>query len=353
MKKILLFLIFSLMSAGLLFGNVALPRAWFNELAWDEQGNWSIEIGWFTDDMTYWIDSIQLETVSGISRIVTLDPLVGGFVFDSLAVITNSNLSNPISIDPEYDYVRIRSWVGGGFIDDEVKIGTYQGSYLDCFTTEESLCGGTFQLRYIDSSPSMGLPNSDTTGTTGMFTGTIYDPQGSPLIADYFFFYLEDNYVDRLDINPDGSFQKPIQRRHNSFNEVKVKYEGVSGNTVYRIEPHDFCMEYGYNHHQDIITLFAVGVDEIEPSHENLVIVQPNPFRDAVSFTIDRQKLPGNEELLLRVLTLDGKLLDEKLIGTGTENFKWSPHGSVPSGVLVYQVLSGNKLLSSGKMIKQ
>jgi hypothetical protein len=305
------------------------------------------------DDMTYWIDSIQIESVSGIATIVTLDPLVGGYVFDSLAVITNNNLSNAINIDPEYDYVRIRSWVEGNIIDEEVKIGTYQGSYLDCFNTTESLCGGAFALRYIDSSPSMGLPNSDTTGTTGMFSGMIYDPQGSPLIAEYFSFYLQGNHVDFIYIDPDGSFQKPIQRRHNSFNEVRVRYEGASGYTIYRIEPLDFCMEYGYSHHEDIITLFAVGVEEPDPAKENLVVVQPNPFHAQITFTFDKNKLAGDKELILRILTLEGRLLDEILVEAGTGNLKWIPGHSIPAGVLVYQVLSGEKLLSSGKIIKQ
>ena len=137
------------------------------------------------------------------------------------------------------------------------------------------------------------------------------------------------------------------------YDEVWVRYSDKSGYTVYRIEPHDFCMEYGYSHHQDIITLFAVGVEEVEASPENTVIVHPNPFHDEITFTIDQEKLQGDKELILRVSTLEGKLLDENLIGTGAQSFKWSPDHSVPSGVLVYQVLSGGKVLLSGKMIKQ
>jgi hypothetical protein len=200
----------------------------------------------------------------------------------------------------------------------------------------------------------MGLSNFDTTGTTGMFSGMIYDPQGSPLIAKYFIFHLQGDFVDFIYINPDGSFQKPIQRRHNSYNEVWVKYEGVSGYTIYRIEPHNFCMEYGYNHHEDIITLFAVGVEEPDPAKENLVVVQPNPFHDQLSFTFDKNKLAGDKGLILRILTMEGRLLDEILVEAGTgNNLKWIPGHSVPSGVLVYQVLSGERLLSSGKIIKQ
>lgn len=307
------------------------------------------------DDMTYWIDSIHIISEDGMARIINIVPVAGGYSFDSLAVITNSDLSNPVTIDPEYDRVKVRSWIGGDWVDEMITLGSYPGSYLDCFNPEESICGGEYALRFMDSSPSMGFPNSDTAGTTGMFSGTIYDPQGAPLVAEYFTFYTGGGYYNEsIAINPDGSFGEPIRRRHNSYDEVWVRYSGTDSYVVYRIEAHDYCMEYGYNHHhQDIITLFAVGIENIEGSQENMVIVHPNPFREEITFTFDQLKLQGYENLMLRVSTLEGKPVEEIVPGTMTESFKWSPNHSLPAGVLVYQLFSGNKLLSSGKMIKQ
>ena len=108
MKKICLFVIFSLFALNT-FANIYVPKAHLSEFYIDDLGNWTLEIGFYERD--YWegysVDSIFIETSAGRAKIISYSLFAGegeGF-FDSLAVITIANLSAPLSINPNGDFV--------------------------------------------------------------------------------------------------------------------------------------------------------------------------------------------------------------------------------------------------------
>nr|NQU92373.1 hypothetical protein [Bacteroidota bacterium] len=132
------------------------------------------------------IDSIRLVTSAGSSIVASYIVLPGeGYPnFDSLSIITNSNLRNPISIDPQGDQVKLISYVWDDDPFDSVPFGNFPGSTLDCIQDGESISYITYVQSMgitggfcMDISPTIGYGN-DTTGALSTFSGQIFDPFG-------------------------------------------------------------------------------------------------------------------------------------------------------------------------------
>lgn len=145
MKKICLFVILSLFAISS-FANIYIPRAHLSELYIDDLGNWTLEIGFY--DLDFWIDgytidSIFIETSSGRAQIISYSLFAGDGTdgFDSLAVITVANLSAPLSINQDGDFVKIRSY--GIYMSDDLaesfSFGDYPWSMLSCIHHGESI----------------------------------------------------------------------------------------------------------------------------------------------------------------------------------------------------------------------
>jgi len=144
MKKIWLFVILSLFALNT-FANLYIPRAHISELYIDNLGNWTLEIGFYELDYLMggdFVDSIFIETSSGRAKIISYSLFAGeGDGFDSLAVITIANLSAPLSINPDGDFVKIRSY--GIYMSDDLaesfSFGDYPWSMLSCIHHGESI----------------------------------------------------------------------------------------------------------------------------------------------------------------------------------------------------------------------
>lgn len=145
MKKICLFVILSLFAISS-FANIYIPRAHLSELYIDDLGNWTLEIGFY--DLDFWdealtIDSIFIEISSGRAQIISYSLFAedGTEGFDSLAVITVANLSAPLSINRNGDFVKIRSY--GIYMSDDLaesfSFGDYPWSMLSCIHHGESI----------------------------------------------------------------------------------------------------------------------------------------------------------------------------------------------------------------------
>ena len=144
MKKIWLFVILSLFALNT-FANLYIPRAHISELYIDNLGNWTLEIGFYELDYLMggdFVDSIFIETSSGRAKIISYSLFAGeGDGFDSLAVITVANLSAPLSINQDGDFVKIRSY--GIYMSDDLaesfSFGDYPWSMLSCIHHGESI----------------------------------------------------------------------------------------------------------------------------------------------------------------------------------------------------------------------
>lgn len=81
------------------------------------------------------------------------------------------------------------------------------------------------------------------------------------------------------------------------------------------------------------------------PGSETKISVYPNPFQDAVNFKFTELK----EETIIRFFSMDGKLLEEKVIKSGTEVFVWE--AETTSEFIFYEVIGAN-INYRGKLVR-
>jgi hypothetical protein len=358
-KSLVIFLLVALVS--FVRGNVIAPRAYISEILVDSSGNWTIEIGFYEWDLPS-IDSIRLVTSSGSSIITSYTVIPGGgeFCFDSLSVITNDNLANPITINPNGDLVKLISYLNPWGEDpvDSIAFGDYPGSKLSCIHEGESVMfamydietGGTWGFG-IDSSPTIGTIN-DTTGAMGNFSGIVYDLEGNPFTGGYFCLPFIEDMV--MHINPDGSFSERVLSHRITFDTIKLHLPNRPLTIeTYTIEPVDFCLRPESSHYQDIITTSLVtGIEEKGDAGGNVVVLSPNPFSDIVLFYFNLKNSNLSDEISLSIYSLDGRKLDRVRLLPDQKRYEWIPGGAVSSGTLIYRLEMNNKTLKSGKFIK-
>lgn len=360
MKKYLLLLL--LIAAGLTGkANPIVPQANISEIYVDSTGNWIIEFG-FASGVLEYIDSIRIETTSGSALVISFSVFAcdnPNGVFDSLALITNSNLDNSLSIDPLNDFVRVTSYNGDYPVVDYVAIGNATDSYLDCLHDGESIvfnmCGihnhATSSFS-IDKSPTIGDCN-DTTGAMGTFTGQIIDLDGNPFAAGYFFILYHPNYVT-VHINPDSIFSERIYARRYTLDTITMYFPPQPyTKVIYAIEPIDFCLRPDSIVYQDIVTTSLVtGITEEEADFENAVTTAPNPFTDKVVFYFNFENFQANDQIILLIHDQSGKLIERKQLSIHDTRLDWMPDLHTSSGIFIFQLLKNNQRVKSGKLFK-
>jgi hypothetical protein len=352
MRKFLLFmLIVAFFSSAR--GNILMPQAWISEILVDSSGNWTIEMGFYEYGITD-IDSVRLETSSGSSIISFYEVIYYGDCepFDSLAVITASNLLFPLTINPAGDYVKLVSYTWDTEVIDEVAFGNYPGSFLDCILEGESVSCYEWKGVCIDSSPSIGQGNDGNGGRWGYFSGVILDPSGVPITSGWV--NIETNTVITLYPDEQGFFNQAIMARRYTFDTILHKVPPYPPTVyAYTCEPVDFCIRPDSSFYHDIITTsLIIGLEEPNTVNENAVTIAPNPFSDHVEFyfNLGNDGYVGN--LSLSIFTLDGKEVELIQLQPGQANYSWVPAGSVTSGTYIYRLENDKGIIKTGKFVK-
>jgi len=356
MKKIIIVLFLSF-SSVITQANLDTPQAYISEIIIDSTGNWTIEMGFFEyypDE----IDSIRLVTSTGSSLISDYSVILVNEGFQYLSVISGSNLVNPVSINPEGDFVKLISYAWEDEPFDKIAFGNYPGSYLDCIKDGESVCYtmytqsvGTTQSFCIDKSPTPGIIN-DTTGALGNFSGIAYDLSGNPFTEG--FFQLPGVFNTRIYINPDGTFSERVFSRRFTFDTINLYLPQSRWiHKIYTIEEVDFCLRPDSSHYQDIITTsLVIGVEEKDNDDENAVVISPNPFSDKVVFYFNLKNDDPSDDLSLSIYSIDGKEISRVSILPDQKRFEWFPGGEVSPGTLIYRLEMNKRVIKSGKFIK-
>jgi hypothetical protein len=349
MKKLLFTILIVMLVSGVR-ANLATPQAFISEIFVDSTGNWTIEMGFYGWDAGD-IDSIWLVTSSGGSLITYYSVIAADTgSYDSLSVITNANLANPVSINPEGDFVKLISYAWGDDPYDKVAFGDYPGSYLDCIRNGESVISISPQDFCIDSSPTIGLGN-DSEGYRGYFSGTIYDLTGNPVTTG--FISIVGNAYLALYPDDQGNFNAYIPSRRFTFDTIE-HYMPPWPWTVktYTVEPVDFCIRPDSSHYQDIITTsLVIGVDEQDQQNENIVTVAPNPFSDKVVFYFNlKDNDTGGMDFF--IYSLDGREMQHIGLSPDQMKFEWAPSGNISSGTYIYRLKNNNDIIKTGKFVR-
>ncbi|MHC1777026.1 MAG: T9SS type A sorting domain-containing protein [Lentimicrobium sp.] len=346
--KRLLFLVFPLLFSNLItLANSAPPMALLREVLFDSSGNWSVELYLYQEP---YIDSIWVEFSSG-GACVTSYTLIAP---DDLTVIDNSNLSTPLTVNPDGDYIIIRSFGASYSHYDSLAFGNYPGSILDCIHTGVSYAwieipvNGWSSGFSIDKTPTMGLIN-DTSGAVAYFSGTAYKVNGEVFTAGEIVFVPE---VLSISIHPDGTFNHPIFVRRYDCEEIRIIQYSPYSYADYTIVPLEFCALPGSTVHEDFVTTGLVTNSQNVKMKDPLVIVSPNPFTTAITFYWSAPAFSPNDFTELSIFDEQGKQLLKERIRIDSQKYQWNPEGHVPSGVYVYQLVRNGLAVSSGKIVR-
>jgi hypothetical protein len=348
MKRFVTFLFPLLFLRLVAVGNSGPPMALLREVLIDSLGNWSVELYLYQESS---IDSIWVGFSSGTS-------LVNNYTLiapDDLVVIDNSNLQTPISVNPDGDYVIIRSWGSYYWHYDSLAFGNYPGSYLDCVDQGESyayveITGPNWATGFsIDETPTMGFIN-DMSEAVAYFSGKVYNPNGNVFTEGEFKFVPEELVIR---INPDGTFNRPIFARRHQCEDINIKFPPFPYTYIaYTIVPMEFCAIPGASVQQDFVTTGYVNASEPEVSEEPLVIVSPNPFSSAITFYWNAKTLQTNDLIELCIFDQHGKQLLKESLQSGLQRFQWIPGDHLPSGIYIYHLVKNGQEISSGKIVR-
>ena len=270
MKRTFAIFVWLLFSSLFSLGNSAPPVAAFSEFLIDSLGNWTMELRL---NFPVGIDSIEIGFSSGNSMVEQYELIPPG----DYTLIDNSNLSTPLTVNSEGDYIIVRSWGSGYWHADSLAYGNYPGATLDCAEYGSSYASINIDYFFayaIDNSPTLGIEN-DTSGAVSNFSGKIYDPNGNLITTGTLIFGPEDL---RYPIYAGGSFNGPIFAHRYYCDSIIIRSSSQPYTyTLYTIDPVEFCETPGSLIYEEIICTAIVDITDYYEEKVR-VIVSPNPF---------------------------------------------------------------------------
>jgi hypothetical protein len=359
MKRILTIILLVSLSVGA-SGNVAPPQAFISEIYIDNTGNWTMEVG-FRIYCQWGIDSMRLVTSNGSSLII-LGPKFGcqGNIvnFDSVSVITNANLENPLNIIGSGDLIKLLSFSTYFVACDSVIFGDYPNSTLPCIRAGESISFVSFiqSARYsgncsIDVSPTIGNCN-DTTGALGTWSGFAYDTSGNPFTEGWIPIPGTINLV--LHIHSDGFFSERLYARNYQFDTIEMNSPSWPySETYYKVEPVDLCLRPDSVCIHDIVaTGLIAGINDPPAGFEGSVVVSPNPFTSTAYFYFNLSIFDPSDNIIFSILGQDGKTFIRTVFSKDQSSFHWIPSENLANGIYLYTLERNGQRVKSGKIIK-
>ncbi len=94
--------------------------------------------------------------------------------------------------------------------------------------------------------------------------------------------------------------------------------------------------------YEDVYGLF-IEENRLKKPDNISIKISPNPFNSAVNITISK---PDNSPILLDIFNVDGKLILQNNLSSGTSSFVWNPSKNIPSGIYFISVISGKYHIS-------
>lgn len=360
-KRIVTFAAFLICFYTITIGNIIEPRAYISEIRFDENGDWIIELG-FMEYLQGDFDSIFIQTTAGTAKILNLELLNGWgptSIFDNIALITNANLDNSLTVYESGDFVRTLAYSVYGSVGIEyICFGNYSGSFLDSPVNGKSIqyvyysqsagYTGSFSMSNVHT---IGLPN-DTTGSLCWLEGVIYDPYGQLMTSGWFPFELMNTIVH---INPDGTFLERIFSRSYFVDTILirtgewpyVKTPYVINPIVYKTYPDSSVY---YEIHTDSI---AVKIDTNKDFTENIKFIQaPNPFKKNTNFYFYTPPTLYYNKGEILISDLQGKLIETLTINNTSGGYiNWFPKNDVPPGTYIAMLFFDDLQVKNLKLV--
>ena len=336
MKKLLLLLL--MFTPVFAKANPIEVGIFLSEISFDKSGDWSLEIiNMFIDPLLG--SGLFIETCSGRARVLSFDS-ASDSGYCGYIVITNKNPSKSLTINKDYDCIKL---ISDSLIGHKsVSIGDYPGSYLHNIVNGQSIaCLGGYDSFYKDNTPTMGAAN-DLSGAMGQIYGQFYGLNNQMITNKYF--YIDDgNCEGSVDIDVEGNFNAKITSRSYSISELYIctntpKYHSE----LVQFKPVHFDVE----ENDSIRVDFVQTVASVEKTKQESVLLSnyPNPAKDFTYFIFDTDK--DLSSLLITVYDLEGRKVDSFVPGSTKHLWDCS---KLAQGTYVYALSSGNQIVGTNK----
>jgi hypothetical protein len=282
MKKLLLF-IFVLVSLTISKANpIASPSIVISELAFDSNGKWVIELQGFDLNSNIQIDSIILESSTGISKLKR-------FNFDGITniiLVRNDSLLSNLTINQAGDSLKLHYYYNSNDFSEykpALIYGNFKTALFFSPKISQTLAGVPYfqysNIYSIDKSPTIGLEN-DSVGMCGTIKGYIYDKSNQLVIGnDYVFFDMEGWNFNTAE---NGSYSRRIYSYKNHISNLQFYFRPKMKWYNIKISPIDVSIQPDSIVNVDIHLQdsLVTNLNEIKSDLESVMHIFPNPINE-------------------------------------------------------------------------
>jgi hypothetical protein len=333
--KYIKFLLISILMSDLLLANV-MPVFVINELYFDSEDNWQIELGSALPEEKF--EGYYLKSKSDTASFLP------GLEFDEsgLLLVNNSLMAHSLDIDKNGDSIEIIAIEHG---DAYAQLYFGPGEKYKAPDSGQSLSRDYYAYGefYLDNSPSLGFEN-DTLDACCTISGYVKDSTDNPIdsvklcLNKYFSEFYFPFCRSTAYTNPDGSFElrSPAYAFLSTIEFTKNQYDTT------KIDSFDLCPDSTYD--LGTITLKrdlgALPEDQKDFNQFNLSQNYPNPFIQETKIVFT---LPGELPTLLEVYDTKGQKVKTLVKGTISKGkHEITLDGKdLSSGVYIYKLRAG------------
>ena len=355
MKKIYYLIPIILFSFGLSANPILPPEIHVNEFRIFASNNWNLQL-FLCNAAPNWVDSLKIQSLSGSSvsyngswNVISLGD--ENYLLD----FTSSDLTPPILFNPSGDVITVTMFPSffPEPIQTIIRYGNVSAPDLFAPRADQSIAlekvssylfGWIWDLHVysLDNTPSSGPPSVyDTAGTCGVIHGKIYDKHNLPVANTTFFI----DFAFQTDAG--GNYSTSAFSRINSLDSIYyqgsyIRYAYIE-NLSYSLTPDSVITRD--IHLTD--TLYT-GISQKQAKTAALTIF-PNPVKDKIvcSWSLD---LSASSSVQLVLTDLLGRVVQKEDL-KGNIGVKTIEVG-LPSGTYLASLVSGNKIISTTRFMK-
>jgi len=334
------------------------PPVKISEIQFFNNGKWVIEL--LSNEMSGsgYMDSIFIETSSGIAKITN--------TFDSeYEIIRVDSLSKPLTINRDSDFVRLIIYPFYSDDQDILQIGKFKDSYLKTIPDGYSIAslGGVssplrdFSRNYVlDSTPTIGTENTFDGVASGYVYGKILGlpNHGSFKFTEGYYSNGNSDWCNNI-VNPwhetgiypdvNSNYCIKLTTRNYTFNELLVCIELVDYGYFLTCNPTSFYLNPGDSIRIDLSLLTSTL--KLAKKITSKLYNYPNPAKDETLFVLDLSGLKS-KSLILKIYDGNGTIVKE-LVPT-SETMSWNC-SALPQGTYIYTLEADHLVVGTGKLL--
>jgi len=343
MKKFPL-LVISFLILKMSFANAYIPSGvQINELLWDANGDWQLELSYFTADIeNFSYDSVVIRTSNFSYKLIMP---VNNEIGIAYLVLNKSIVGDSLDFRSEGDFIFIKTYIGEGYIsNDKYKLiyGDYEDSMISLPDEGKSivLFEGLNSFYIISEKPTLGYVNSPV-GALCRIQGNVYSAN-ERILNGHYYFGLTFEFMTSIN----GTYYTYLLPGYHNITEVY--YERVESIWWLDIKPLEFNINIDDTLDLDIHITDPKFVSVNELKEKQGFEVYPNPVSNKIS-------IKSTE--FIKYKTVNVQLIDIKgqevvsFTKNSDEQITIDLESNVKAGIYILNIVNHNKLIYSQKVI--